>query len=796
MTLARPVASLGMLILVAGALVTLPATANAASPAAHINFQPAAAPIPAGYTADSGAAFNGTSGWRTTAGTPLNLTANARDRNSAASPDQRYDTFIHMQAPAGSGNTTTGVWQYALTSGTYNVTVAVGEPSAIDSVDEITAEPGGPNAVAIIDHYHPTTAAHWLTVTRQVTVTDGFLTLDPTGGTNTKLNFVDIVPVGTGAAKVSVRAPTDGILGLSRARLIFSTVAQAATPAKSFTFTNTGRATLTVSKFAIGGTNSGTFVVAPGQPTTLTIPPNSSASLGVLFRPFANTVCANGTNPTSSAERSATLTFTSNDPAVPTGTADLAGMNTCGNEGTNEPVLDQITSVLGYTDVTSNGTGFARRALGPLRPLPNSDQVQVPYFVRADASKPVTLTPVAHYSGRTTSAFGRTGWFAKGASITTPCSATCNQLFSFPADSAAPGPYNQNQKLLPTVTGGTTFSPSGAFGIFNGDGSDVNFTDDGLNTLHTTSGANISPAHYGKGLRAFPAYGPGHVVIPNIWILSTDVTRVPAFKNNDFQDAVFLLTNAAPEVKVAPSPGSASLSHTLTAGGTVDSQCHVTGFDGVMPNTAGTQCNSANISYSAAGLTLTSTPGEMGNFTNSQQNALYDTFDASRTSFTVTARVAGPLPALTANFQQVAAFFGADQDNYVKIEAEHNGQGTDPHVTMFFEQAGSGAGIATVSLPALTTASTLDLIIKGNSSVPDGIAPNVDTNKIRGYPLDQVSVAYSINGATPVQIGTIQRPRDVMRWFSTSAKAGILVSGGGSTTPIKATFSRFAVTTP
>lgn len=74
----------------------------------------------------------------------------------------------------------------------------------------------------------------------------------------------------------------------------------------------------------------------------------------------------------------------------------------------------------------------------------------------------------------------------------------------------------------------------------------MNFTDDGLNTLHTTTNADISPPHYGKGFRVFPAYGPGHVQIPNTWILATDVTRIPAYKNNDYQDVVFLLTNAAP----------------------------------------------------------------------------------------------------------------------------------------------------------------------------------------------------------------------------------------------------------
>ena len=792
----RPVAVTAALAMTAACMVGFPSVTAAAATSAHVNFQPATAPIPAGYTADSGAAFNGTSGWQTTTGTPLNLTANTRDRNNSASASQLYDTFIHMQAPIGSGTTTPGVWQHALNNGTYSVTVAVGESTATNSINQITAEPGGANSVVIINQFQPTTSARWSTATRQVTVSDGFLTLSPAGGTNTKLDFVDVVPVGTGVAALSVRAPLDPLLGLTRSRLVFSTVGSAATPAQSFTFTNTGGSSLTVSNIAIGGTNASSFRLAAGPPTSLTIAPGANATVGVLFTPTTNTVCATNASQISSAERFATLTFTSTASNMAAGSTDLGGLNACGNEGSNEPVLDQVTAALGYTDVTSNGTGAARRALGPLRPLPNSDQVQVPYFVRADTSKPVTLTPVAHFSGRSTSTFGRTGWYSKGAAITTPCSATCNQLFSFPADSAAPGPYNQNQKLMPTVAGSTTFNPTGAFGIYNGDGGEVNFTDDGLTTLHTTAGADITPLHYSKGFRVFPAYGPGHVLIPNTWIVATDISRIPAYKTNDFQDAVFLLTNAAPEVGVATAPGSTALNRTLTAGGAVTGQCVVAGFTGALVNTAGNQCNPANIAYTTAGLSITSTAGEMGSGTNSQQNALYNTFDASKTSFTVTARVAAPFPALTANYQQVAAFFGADQDNYVKLEAEHNGSGTDPHLTMLLEQGGVATAIGSISVPALTTASTVDLIIRGNSSAPDGIQPNVDPNRVRGYPVSQVSVWYSINGGAAVQIGTTQQPRDPMRWFSTSAKAGILVSGGGSATPITAKFIRFAITSP
>ena len=66
---------------------------------------------------------------------------------------------------------------------------------------------------------------------------------------------------------------------------------------------------------------------------------------------------------------------------------------------------------------------------------------------------------------------------------------------------------------------------------------------------------------------------------------------------------------------------------------------------------------------------------------------------------------------------------------------------------------------------------------------------------MRNFPLDQVTVYYSLDGGAPVQIGTIKNPADVTRWFSTSAKAGILVSGGGSTTPLTATFNSFSIKT-
>src|SRR5439155_37928 len=68
---------------------------------ATVNFQPAGAPRPVGYLADTGAAFGPRSGGRTY-GWNVDNSANARDRNASGSADQRYDTLNHLQKPGGA----------------------------------------------------------------------------------------------------------------------------------------------------------------------------------------------------------------------------------------------------------------------------------------------------------------------------------------------------------------------------------------------------------------------------------------------------------------------------------------------------------------------------------------------------------------------------------------------------------------------------------------------------------------------------------------------------------------------
>jgi glucose/arabinose dehydrogenase len=198
-----------------------PSAAVTATPVAFalkVNFSDAATAPPAGYVRDSGDAFSTTRGYgwvQLGTATPLSLTGNGRNRNPAAGQaDVRLATLIHAQLPAGSGGVTTpGSWEAVVPNGTYAVTAAVGDAgTAVDSVHWLSIE--DQNAVAA---FTPTTSVKHATATRTVRVTDGRLTLSPAGGTNTKLDYVDVASVAGAGAIPGVRTstPANGATGVS-----------------------------------------------------------------------------------------------------------------------------------------------------------------------------------------------------------------------------------------------------------------------------------------------------------------------------------------------------------------------------------------------------------------------------------------------------------------------------------------------------------------------------------------------------------------------------------------------------
>ena len=146
---------------------------------ANVNFQPATAPVPAGYVADSGKVYgprgNGlTYGWNA-------ANNNNVDRNSARSPDQRYDTFNYLQAP-NAGTT----WELAVPSGSYSVKAVAGDPNVFGT-HNIIAE----NVLTV--NARTSSTSYWATGTRTVNVTDGRLTIRAAAGASTaKINFVEV----------------------------------------------------------------------------------------------------------------------------------------------------------------------------------------------------------------------------------------------------------------------------------------------------------------------------------------------------------------------------------------------------------------------------------------------------------------------------------------------------------------------------------------------------------------------------------------------------------------------------
>ena len=110
---------------------------------------------------------------------------------------------------ATGGTAVPASWELAVPEGSYNVTVAVGDESYVDSVHQINIE--DQNAVA---QFKPTTSTKHQTATRTVHVSDGRLTISPSGGTNTKIDYIDVaaVPVSPRVASVT---PSNGAVNVA-----------------------------------------------------------------------------------------------------------------------------------------------------------------------------------------------------------------------------------------------------------------------------------------------------------------------------------------------------------------------------------------------------------------------------------------------------------------------------------------------------------------------------------------------------------------------------------------------------
>lgn len=146
---------------------------------ARVNFQPAEAPTPSGYEADTGATFGPRSsglafGWN------VRNSSSARDRNADRSPDQRYDTFQTFRGRASR-------WEIAVPDGTYSVRVVAGDPIFSGRPIRLRVE-----ETSMI-RGRPTRSVRWLDRSIFVSVSDGRLTIQRgPGGLASRINFVEV----------------------------------------------------------------------------------------------------------------------------------------------------------------------------------------------------------------------------------------------------------------------------------------------------------------------------------------------------------------------------------------------------------------------------------------------------------------------------------------------------------------------------------------------------------------------------------------------------------------------------
>ena len=726
-----------------------PMTASAATQVAStfaVNFQAPTTSTPTGYAGDSGQPYSDTRGygWTTAAGAPLDLTANGRQRN--VSTDLLLDTFVQMQAKAGTGTTTPGTWQAAIADGTYTVTLAVGDPSYVDSRDVLNLE-----GVKVVD-FTPTSGTRSKTVTVDVVVDDGFLTVDAVGGTNTKIDYLRIAPArSTTLAQIQVSSPEDALaLG---SRMVFSTVQNEFRAGHDLTITNPGGSPLSVTGLAVTGAQPRDFRPCDGQATSFDVPAGGSAKVCVRYTPQVN---AATTSTTVISQAVLTVSSSAGSRVV-----TLGGLSAIKYENDKEPSLQRIMEALGYaTNVGVTQRPFYGSVSGTSAAV--GDEVLAPYFTRRDSSAPVRLVPLAQYSGKSANKSGSFGWYAKGSS-------TNNYLYAFPggADGTHNG-YGQNQQLVPSTTtavNGTnvqSFTPSGAFGI----------VDSLPYSNHSDDARNTARWH---NLRSYPAKDASGRTIPGAYLIGNDIGGVAnnSPKNWDYQDFVFLLVNATPDTG-SSQPKAGEYSKTLstftgTAGGVAG-----TGF-----TTAQGTVDATKIAFVNGALRLTSSNDTNTSHTNALQLGV-----SSGTRFRVQSRLVGPFTALDAGAEQQGIYYGPNASNYLKAEVEWNATDNARKLTIWKQVGSTGSVVTSIALPG-GNSDRVDLRIDVDP------APR-DSAHYWGDPLAVVS--YSLAGSstfTRIGTGDLKLPPS---WVTAGTPAGVVASHQQGGSPFVATFASFSVT--
>lgn len=283
-----------------------------------------------------------------------------------------------------------------------------------------------------------------------------------------------------------------------RNELIFSGVQANRTGAQRVTLRNVGGEPLELTGLALAGADAAAFSLTNAPTLPVVIEPQGSLSADVSFAPGRT------------GNHSATLSIESSDPASSSTTVGLYGLGTKGEQGENEPPLQQVVDTLGYTVDVGGSTlelGSSESAIG--------SESLAPLFTKA-GDGPVTLTVVARYGPNDTLPYG---YFTLAGGK--PERTEVGQIGAADA-----------QRLLPPLSAGSSeFDPgTHTFGVYAQAGGETQYSADTFNF------GSVKHA-----LRVYPLIDRSGAVVPNSYLIGLEEAR-----NADYQDAVFVISNVKP----------------------------------------------------------------------------------------------------------------------------------------------------------------------------------------------------------------------------------------------------------
>lgn len=279
--------------------------------------------------------------------------------------------------------------------------------------------------------------------------------------------------------------------------LVFSSVQGTASPLQSVTLYSVGDAPVELENITISGPDAASFALT-GVNSTLTLGASQTSTLPISFNPLGTGV------------KHATLSFATNVSGKETVTLELYGLGTLGEQGENEPTLQDVVSTLGYNiDVGGDSLTIGKD------PKPVGDEITNSFFTKA-GDGPVELQVVARFGPEEEMPFG---FFTFG------------EVEPEPVEVGRIGTAHSQQLWPPLAVGSTTFDPGNArFGIFTQSEGMYYFSLDSLNTSKIRHAMRIYPLRNRQG-----------VLIPDSYLLGFEEAS-----NGDYQDVVLILSNVNP----------------------------------------------------------------------------------------------------------------------------------------------------------------------------------------------------------------------------------------------------------